>query len=322
MPDLWDFAHEKKRILSFLLWKNVLYYQNKGVMTMSVDVLQNKIRKKKNPSALVLSPVSELIPPAYATAFEDPVMAAGEYCAAVLAALKDLVPAVRFDFGAFALLGGGALEQMAALMAKAHSLGYYVLLDWMRVETPAGAESAAKLILNDDSWKCDGVVVCGYGGSECVKPYISAAGAKKDVFVVLKTANKSGAELQDLQTGGRVVYTAAADLVNRWGEAAVERCGYSRIGAMAGANNVAALRNLRQKYPRLFLLVDGMDAPGANAKNAAAAFDRMGHGALCCAGSGILGAWKEAEEGTDPVAAALDAAERQRRNITRYLTVL
>lgn len=289
---------------------------------MSVDVLQNKIRKKKNPSALVLSPVPELIPPSFSSAFEDPVLAAGEYCAAVLSGLKELVPAVRFDFGAFALLGRGGLEQMAALMEKAQSLGYYVLLDWMRLETPAAAESAVKLLLGGDVWKCDGVVVCGYGGSECVKPYITAADGKKDVFVVLKTANKSGSELQDLQTGGRVVYTAAADLVNRWGEAAIERCGYSRVGAMAGANHVAALRNLRQKYPRLFLLVDGMDAPGANAKNAAAAFDRMGHGALCCAGSGILGAWKEAEEGTDPVAAAVEAAERQRRNISRYLTVL
>ena len=236
--------------------------------------------------------------------------------------MKELLCAVRFDFGAFALLGQGGLEQMAALMELAQALGYYVLLDWMRLETPAGAEAAAKLFLGDGVWKCDGVVICGYGGSDCVKPYLAAADGKKDVFVVLKTANKSGSELQDRQTGGRVVYTAAADLVARWGETAVERCGYSRVGAMAGANNASALRNLRQKYPRLFLLVDGMDAPGANAKNAAAAFDRMGHGALCCSGSGILAAWKEAEEGTDPIAAAVEAAERMKRNVTRYVTIL
>lgn len=290
---------------------------------MSVDVLQNKIRKKKNPSALVLSPSAELTPPSFATAFEDPAMAVGEYCAAVLEALKALVPAVRFDFGAFALLGRNGLEILSGLMDKARSLGYYVLLDWLRLETPAGAESAAKLLLaNGGNFDCDGVVVCGYGGVDCVKPWLNAAGGKKTVFVVLKTANKSGAQIQDLQTGGRVVYIAAADLVNRWGETAIERCGYSRVGGMAGANNAASLRNLRQNYPKLFLLVDGLDAPGANAKNAAAAFDKMGHGALCCAGSGVLSAWKEAEEGTDPVAAAVEAAERMKRNVTRYVNVL
>lgn len=290
---------------------------------MSIDVLQNKIRKMKNPSALVLSPEAGLVPPMYATAVEDPAMAAGEYCAAVLTALKDQLPAVRVDFGAFALMGPEGLNQMARLMRQAKELGYYVLLDWLRLETPAAAKSAAEQLLGGEQWPCDGVVLCGYAGSDCVKPYITAAAkTKKDVFVTLKTANKSGAELQDLQTGGRVVYTAAADLTARWGEAAVERCGYSRIGAMAGANHAASLRTLRQKYPRLFLLVDGLDAPGANAKNASMAFDKMGHGALCCCGSGILGAWKEAEEGTAPIAAAVDAAERMRRNITRYLTVL
>lgn len=320
MSDLWDFAHGKLRFLSLRCGKNVLYYLNKGVMAMSVDVLQNKIRKKKNPCALVLSPEPELIPLSYTSAFEDPAMAAGEYCAVLLDALKEYFPAVRLDFGAFALMGAQGLVELERLMKLAGELGYYVILDWLRLETPSGAKAAAQVIA---SWPCDAVTLNVYGGSDCVKPYITAASqAKKGVFVVLKTGNKSGAELQDLQTGGRLVYTAAADMVMRWGAAAMERCGYSRVGGMAGGNNAAALKNLRQKYPAMFLLVDGLDAVGANAKNASNAFDKMGHGALCCAGRGILGAWKETEGETDPVAAAVDAAERMKRNVTRYVTIL
>lgn len=320
MSDLLDFADGKLRFLSLRPWENVLYYTNKGVIAMSVDVLQNKIRKKKNPCALVLSPETSLIPPSFASAFEDPAMAAGEYCAALLEALKEQLPAVRVDFGAFALMGAEGINQMHRLMKLAKDLGYYVILDWMRLENPESAKAAASVLMQ---WPCDGVSLCVYGGSDCVKPYIAAANqGKKSVFVTLKTGNKSGSELQDLQTGGRLVYTAAADMVVRWGESAMERCGYSRIAAMAGANNASALRNLRQKYPNLFLVVDGLDATGANAKNASNAFDKMGHGGLCCAGRGILGAWKEAEAGTDPVAAAVEEAERMKRNVTRYVTIL
>jgi hypothetical protein len=102
----------------------------------------------------------------------------------------------------------------------------------------------------------------------------------------------------------------------------MERCGYSRLAAMAGANNAASLKNLRQKYPRMFLLVDGLDLTGANARNASEAFDRLGHGALCCGGSSIIGAWKTAEPDADPVACAVEAAERMKRNLSRYIVVL
>lgn len=280
---------------------------------MAIDALQNKIRKMKSPGCVVLSPVPELIPPG---------MTAGEYCCAVLRAVRETVPAVRVNFGAFAMLGGDGLEQMKAVLTQARELGYYVILDWLRLETPEEARYAARVILTEEVYPCDAVNICGYAGGDCIKPYIQAAGTDKDVFVVLKTANKSAAELQDLQTGGRLVHTAGADFLSRWGETSVGRSGYSRVAAMAGAYNASSVKALRQKYPKLFLLVDGVDATGANAKNASAAFDKLGHGALCCAGNSILGAWKEAEEGTDPITAAAEAVERLKRNLTRYVTIL
>jgi len=78
---------------------------------------------------------------------------------------------------------------------------------------------------------------------------------------------------------------------------------------------------LRSKYPEMFLLVDGYDYSGANAKNCSFAFDRLGHGAIVCAGSSIIGAWKEETE-ADPLAAAVSAVERMKKNLTRYVTIL
>lgn len=279
---------------------------------MSIDALQNKIRKMKNPSALTISPTREMIPEG---------MTAEGYCCAMLAGLKDMLPAVRMNPEAFFLLDGG-LEVFSAVMSRAKELGYYLILDWTRLETPTQAKASAELILKEARWNCDAVVISGYAGTDCIKPWFKAAGEKKDVYVVVKTANKSGTELQDLQTGGRFVYTAATDLVSRMGDSALERCGYSRLGVVAGAYNGGSLKTLREKYPRTFLLVDGLDEPGCNAKNASYAFDRLGHGALVCGGSSIVGAWKEAEGCEDPVAAAVEAAERMKRNVTRYVTVL
>lgn len=287
---------------------------------MSIDVLQNKIRKLKNPAVLWLNPTRDVIPQGILDRTDSAAAAYGEYARELMTALADSIGAVRVSFDAFALLGAGGLTRLGEVLSQAKKLGYYVILDWMHLEDSALAEQSAKMILQEELWPCDAVTLCAYAGCDGVKPYIQAAG-KKDIFVAVKTGNKSGADLQDLQTGGRLVYTAATDLVSRWGEGAFERCGYSRVAAVAGAVNSASLKNLRQKYPRMFLLVEGLETSGANAKNCSYAFDRLGHGAAVCAGSSILGAWKE-NETADYIAAAKDAAERLKRNLTRYVTVL
>ena len=292
---------------------------------MSIDALQNKIRKKKNPVALTISPMASQIPAKWLEDHQgDAVKAAGAYCRELLTGLKDVIPAVRVNPGAFALLGSGGMEEMTAVLETAKELGYYVILDWLRLETPEEAKSAAELIFKQERFPCDAVTLCGYAGTDCLKPWFKAAGKDKDVYVVVKTANKSGSELQDVQTGGRMLFTASADLVGRLGETAMERCGYSRYAVMAGANSAGSLKTLRERYPKLFVMVDGLDGTGGNAKIASAAFDRVGHGALVCVSGSVFAAWQESEgEGEkDPITAAREAAERVKRNLARYVTVL
>ena len=285
---------------------------------MSMDVLKNKIRKLRNPSALTIAPTLDTLPPSCMTEFDSPVRGMGEYCRRCLEALKGQLPAVKVSFGAFSLLGPEGLVELKSVLEKAGELGFYVILDWQRQEDEASARAAAKLIFS--TWPCDGVVLSCYPGSASVKPYITEANKeRKDVYVVLKTAGKSGSELQDLQTGGRTVYTAAADLLTRWGDQTMERCGYSRVAGVGSASHLASLKTLREKYPKLFLLVDGLEAGNANARNASFAFDNMGYGALVC--SNLLTAWIE-NPANDPVEEVVAAAQRMKRNVTTYVTVL
>lgn len=286
---------------------------------MSVDILQEKIRKAKNPSVLELNlPLADLPP-----RFEQSAAGYGEFCRALLEGLKGTVPAVRFSFAAFAL--NGTLEELKQTMAFASAQGYYVLLDAPELLSPAAAKMTAEALLGEgSSYACDGLVISGYLGSDVIKPFLQYTKKReKDLFVVARTANKSAPELQDLLSGTRLVHAAAADHVNRYGADTAGKFGYTRVGILAAASAADSLRTLRARYPKLFFLLDGYDYPNANAKNCSFAFDRYGHGAAACSGAGITCAWKQSEgDGEGWLDQAKVAAERMKKNLTRYVTVL
>lgn len=291
---------------------------------MSVDILQEKIRKTKNPSVLELSVASSEIPVHILQEEEGKGAAMFRFCRELLEHLKETVPAVRFSFGGFALLGHDGLYRLSEAMKLAKELGYYVLLDAPEILSPYAAKIMAETLLGEESlYPCDGLVIGGYLGSDIIKPFLPyCKKGNKDIFVVTRTANKSASELQDLLAGGRLVHAVAADYVNRYGTDTAGKCGYTRVGLLAAASSAESLRTLRSKYPKLFLLLDGFDYPNANAKNCSFAFDKFGHGAAACS-SGIAAAWKQDEsDGRDYLEQAKAAADRMKKNLTRYITVL
>ena len=288
---------------------------------MSIDKLQEKIRKLKNPTVVDLTVSASLLPPQLLEQEGSVVKAWGKYALELMEGLKGIVPAVRFNFSAFALMGGEGIDLLNFLMNRAKEFGFYVLLDSVEALSYQSAETAAGELLG---WNCDGLVVSSYIGTDGVKPYVQRLKESgKTLFVVLRTANKTAPELQDLMTGSRLVYMAAADMVNRLGESLPSKCGYNQVAGVGPASSADSLRALRTKYKNIFLLVEGYDYPNANAKNCSYAFDKLGHGAAVCAGSTITGAWKEENANTEDYAqAAVQAAERMKKNLTRYTTVL
>ena len=288
---------------------------------MSIDVLQEKIRKTKNPSILELAlPINDLPPK-----FNRNAEGYAAFCRELLDAMKGIIPAVRLSFTAFVLLGHDGLYQLSETLKKAAELGYYVLLDAPEILSPASAKITADTIWSEESlYPCDGLVISGYLGSDVIKPFLPyCKKQKKDLFVIARTANKSAPELQDLLAGTRLVHAAAADHVNRYGADTAGKFGYTNVGVIAAASSAESLRSLRAKYPKLFLLAEGYDYPNANAKNCSNGFDKYGHGAAACGGTGITCAWKAAEsDGEDYLEQAKAAAERMKKNLTRYVTVL
>lgn len=290
---------------------------------MSVDRLQERIRKLKNPVVVDLNMLPEHIPPVFAEA--DPFFPSAWECygKALLDGLKDLVPAVRFSLNRAATFGPEGIVALKELLRYASKAGFYVLLDGPALFSPEDAQLAADSLLTDD-WKYSGLVTTAYIGSDAIRPYAQQLEATgRSLFVVLKTSNRSGQEVQDLLTGSRLVYQAMADIVSRFAQGATGRSGYAPVAAVAPANAAEALRILREKYKYQFLLVDGYDAPNANAKNCANAFDKLGHGAAVCAGASVTAAWRESPwTGEEYLQAATEAIGRMKKNLARYVTVL
>ena len=292
---------------------------------MAIDKLQEKIRKLKNPTVVDFSVELEKLPTFLMEQEHNEILAYDRFCRELMEGLKGIVPAVRFNMGRFSLLGPDGMFLLKKMLEYAKAQDYYVFLDIPECLSMQAAELSAKNLFSERSlWQFDGIVVSAYVGSDVLKPYLeNLKNSGKDMFVVLRTANKSAAELQDLLTGSRLVHMAAADVAYRFCDPLLGRSGYSQVAGVGPASSADVLKKLRARYKSLFLLLDGYDYPNANAKNCSYAFDALGHGAIACAGTGITAAWiADENDGTDYVMCAANAAERMKKNLLRYITVL
>ena len=86
---------------------------------MAINKLQNGIRKLKNPLAVVFTADRASIPPRYLENEASTAAAFTAYGEDLLGRMKGIVPAVRFGFGSFALLGAEGMTALSRLLAFA-----------------------------------------------------------------------------------------------------------------------------------------------------------------------------------------------------------
>ena len=292
---------------------------------MSIDRLQEKIRKLKTPIVVDFTADKSHIPPHILREERDFIHGYGRFCTELLDALVGKVPGARFSYSQFAVMGTEGLTLLARLLDQAKSLGYYVILDAPDALSAFAAENMANHLCSHKSgFSYDGLLTSAYIGSDALKPYIQMLkNEDKDLFAVVRTSNKTAPEIQDLLTGGRLVHMSLADQLNRMGAPFIGKCGYSKVAAVGAASSADSLKNLRAKYKNMFLLLDGSDYPNANAKNCSFAFDSLGHGAAACVGLSVIAAWQTEDLlEQDYLQCACASIERIRKNILRYITIL
>ena len=307
---------------------------------MSFDVLQDKIRAKKNPTVAGLDARVEYVPPfilkkhteKHGETLEAAAQAVLEFDCGLIDALADTVPAVKPQSAYFEMLGWRGMKALEEVISYAKNKGLFVIADVKRgdIGTTASAYSEAWLGTTQVGgtacpvFDTDCVTLNGYMGSDAVKPFLEdCARRDKCAFVLAKTSNPSSVELQDMVAGDRLVYTVVGDLIQRWGKGTAGKNGYQALGAVVGATHPSVLKELRYRLDKVFFLVPGYGAQGGTAADVRFAFDELGRGAIVNASRSIMCAWqKTGRDGADYQDAARAAAEKMRDEIRQYVTIL
>ena len=307
---------------------------------MSFDVLQDKIKAKKNPTVAGLDARVEYVPPhilkKYTALHGETLQAAAlavlEFDQGLIDALADVVPAVKPQSAYFEMLGWQGMKVLEEVIAYAKSKDLFVIADVKRgdIGTTAAAYSEAWLGTSQVGgtacpvFDADCVTLNGYMGSDAVKPFLKDCTERdKCAFVLAKTSNPSSMELQDIVAGDRLVYTVMGDLIQRWGQGTEGKYHYQALGAVVGATHPSVLKELRYRLDKTFFLVPGYGAQGGTAEDVQYAFDKYGRGAIVNASRSIMCAWqKTGKDGADYQDAARAAAEKMRDEIKQYVTIL
>jgi orotidine-5'-phosphate decarboxylase len=187
-------------------------------------------------------------------------------------------------------------------IAYAHGKDVPVLLDAKRADIGNTSRRYATLLDHADA-----ITVNPYLGRDSLEPFFSRA--DKGVFVLCRTSNPGGSDLQDLElaSGGRL-YERVAALADRWNA-------NGNVGLVVGATTPDELAGVREQVPDLPFLVPGVGAQGGDAEAAVAHGLADGVG-LVNSSRGIIFA---DEGGGEAFAkAAGEAAKRFKRRLNQY----
>jgi orotidine-5'-phosphate decarboxylase len=185
-------------------------------------------------------------------------------------------------------------------VAYAHGRDVPVVLDAKRADIGNTARRYAEVLD-----RVDAVTANPYMGRDSLQPFLSRADA--GVFVLCRTSNAGGADLQDLELAtGETVYERVADLAAGWNER-------GNVGLVVGATAPAELVAIRERVPDLPFLVPGVGAQGGDAEAA------VTHG--LAGGAGLVNSSRRiifAGEGEAFADAAGQAAKRLKRRLNEF----
>ncbi|MFA7129367.1 MAG: orotidine-5'-phosphate decarboxylase, partial [Sphaerochaeta sp.] len=167
--------------------------------------------------------------------------------------LSGLIPAAfKPNIGYYQALDKPRDEDFSGSLALADVLdmvenffpGIPVILDSKRGDIARSSLNYANEAF--DSWQVDAVTVAPYMGSDSVMPFINHTPNEKGVYVLNRTSNPGGKDLQNLQVTDNekrspLYMEVARGIVNY-------NAGSGSVGAVVGATNIAELKDIAAFY--------------------------------------------------------------------------
>jgi orotidine-5'-phosphate decarboxylase len=140
----------------------------------------------------------------------------------------------------------------------------------------------------------DALTVNPYLGTDSMEPFLGAC--RRDgggLFVLVKTSNSGGAELQDLVlSDGSKLWHQVAGLTQEWGSDLLGERGLSSVGAVVGATFPREVAEARRLLPQSVLLLPGVGAQGGTPADVARAFTSGPASALVAVSRAVIYAFR------------------------------
>jgi orotidine-5'-phosphate decarboxylase len=216
---------------------------------------------------------------------------------AVLEAVADLVPVVKFQSAFFEALGPAGMAVLWSLAELANRLGLIVVMDAKRGDIGSTAEAYADAYLaplpGETKPIADALTVNPFLGKETIEPFLQSSKAHHTgLFVLVRTSNPGSADLQLQRSNHGTISDQLARWVEDWSSQSAGNLGYGDVGAVVGATHASELHSFRQQMPHVPILLPGYGAQGGSAKDLADAFDDRGLGGVVNNSRGILFAYQ------------------------------
>ena len=273
---------------------------------MITDKLIDGIIATQNPTCVGLDTLFDYLPDdmkAGAKTFEDVAERVLEFNKKLVDNIADIVPSVKVQIAYYEMYGTAGMKAYYETLKYAKNKGLYVIVDAKRNDIGSTASCYAKAFLGEtqvnenalQAFPADYVTVNGYLGSDGILPFVEECEKNdKGIFVLVKTSNPSGAEIQNvILENGVPMYEYVGGLVEKWGESTVGKYGYSAVGAVVGATHPAEAARLREVLPHTFFLIPGYGAQGGKAEMLKSCFKENGLGGVVNNSRGILCAYKK-----------------------------
>lgn len=273
---------------------------------MITDKLIDGIIAMQNPTCVGLDTLFDYLPDdmrAGAKTFEDVAERVLEFNKKIIDSVYDIVPSVKVQIAYYEMYGAAGMKAYYETLKYGAAKGLVVIADAKRNDIGSTASCYAKAFLgetqvNDNTLKAfpsDYVTVNGYLGSDGIVPFVEECEKHdKGIFVLVKTSNPSGAEIQNMVLdNGMPMYEYVGGLVEKWGESTIGSYGYSAVGAVVGATHPTEAARLREVLPHTFFLIPGYGAQGGKAEMLKSCFAANGLGGVVNNSRGILCAYKK-----------------------------
>ena len=273
---------------------------------MITDRLIDGIIAMQNPTCVGLDTLFDYLPDEMKSGvktFDGVAERVFEFNKKVIDSVYDIVPSVKVQIAYYEMYGVAGMKAYYETLKYAAEKGLVVIADAKRNDIGSTAACYAKTFLGetqvneitDKAFPSDYVTVNGYLGTDGIAPFVDECQKHdKGIFVLVKTSNPSGAEIQNMVLdNGTPMYEYVGGLVEKWGESTIGKYGYSAVGAVVGATHPTEAARLREVLPHTFFLIPGYGAQGGNAEMLKSCFGKNGLGGVVNNSRGILCAYNK-----------------------------